>query len=96
MLRYVTICIYHSYLYAILPMEGSLVDIRAHKPYTLVGPTVTIPVLTPSGTDASTTDYIYLSDWKFPQCREPMLPSHFLFLTVFPGKISCVKVKDVM
>ena len=41
-------------------------DIRAYKPYTLVGPTVTIPVLTPSGTDTSTTDYIYLSDWKFP------------------------------
>ena len=38
--------------------EGSLVDTRAYKPYTLVGPPVRRLVLDPLAVDTSTTVYI--------------------------------------
>ena len=38
-------------------MVDSLVDHRAYKPYTLVGPLVWRPVLAPLAVNASTTNY---------------------------------------
>ena len=40
-------------------MVGSLVDHRAYKPYTLVGPPVFRPLLAPLAVYSSTTDYVY-------------------------------------
>ena len=41
-----------------LSMEGSLVNIRAYKPYTLAGPTVKGLVSPSSFTNSLTTDYV--------------------------------------
>ena len=43
-----------------LSTVGSLVDQRAYKSYTLVGPPVLRPVLAPLAVNSSTTVYIYL------------------------------------
>ena len=45
---------------------------RVTKPYTLVGPTVTRPVLDPLAVNTSTTDYIFESAKNMPKKSDVM------------------------
>ena len=72
---------------------GSLVDLRAYKPYTLVGPPVWWPVLAPLAVYSSTTVYTWWCEHTSLRCMifNPASPPHVLCRLNFAVKFFLIK-----